>query len=142
MRQRDYLFEHEFLVRDSELDIQGVVNNANYQKYLEHARHRFLKRAGYDFASLHAEGILPVVTRIEMDYISPLRSDDSFVVRLDFRMKGRFRMVFDQWILKLPEFEPVVNAVVTGAVLQNSRPVPVPKDIIAACETLRSKGDS
>ena len=33
------LFRHEMKVRDYECDIQGVVNNANYQHYLEHARH-------------------------------------------------------------------------------------------------------
>lgn len=27
----------EFAVRDYELDFQGIVNNANYQHYLEHA---------------------------------------------------------------------------------------------------------
>lgn len=139
MTERQYLFELEFLVRDYELDIQGVVNNSVYQKYLEHTRHRFLIAAGYDFAALHEEGVSPVVTRVEIDYISPLRSNDLFVVRLDFRMKGRFRMVFDQWILKLPDFEPIVNAGITGAVLESGRPVPVPREIISACESLRKQ---
>ena len=32
----------EFEVRDNEIDIQGVVNNANYFIYMAHARHKFL----------------------------------------------------------------------------------------------------
>ena len=39
MDQPRYLHEHSFEVRDYECDLQGVVNNAVYMHYLEHARH-------------------------------------------------------------------------------------------------------
>ena len=34
-----YIFTHEMKVRDYECDLQGIVNNANYQHYMEHSRH-------------------------------------------------------------------------------------------------------
>jgi acyl-CoA thioester hydrolase len=34
-------FKLEFEVRDYEYDLSGVVNNAVYQNYLEHARHMY-----------------------------------------------------------------------------------------------------
>ena len=42
-------FEIELQVRDYECDIQGIVNNAVYQNYLEHCRHKFLNSVGLDF---------------------------------------------------------------------------------------------
>ncbi|NSW95739.1 MAG: acyl-CoA thioesterase, partial [Bacteroidales bacterium] len=42
MKPHQASFRLEFTVRDYECDLQGVVNNANYQHYLEHARHEYL----------------------------------------------------------------------------------------------------
>ena len=38
----NYIYELKMKVRDYECDLQGIVNNANYQHYLEHTRHEFL----------------------------------------------------------------------------------------------------
>ena len=46
------LFTLEFAVRDYECDVQGIVNNAVYQNYLEHTRHVFLKQHSIDFVAL------------------------------------------------------------------------------------------
>ena len=62
----EYEFSIEIEVRDYELDLQGILNNSVYQNYLEHCRHRYLKEIGLDFAALHAEGIDPVVSKIEI----------------------------------------------------------------------------
>ena len=54
----NYIYELPMKVRDYECDLQGIVNNANYQHYLEHTRHEFLLSAGVSFAGLHEkEGI-------------------------------------------------------------------------------------
>ena len=42
----NYIYELEMKVRDYECDLQGIVNNANYQHYLEHTRHEFLTSVG------------------------------------------------------------------------------------------------
>ena len=119
----------EFTVRDYECDLQGVVNNANYQNYLEHARHEFLISKGISFFQLHEEGIDLIVTKVEIDYKYPLRSRDKFIVRLTIQREGNVRLVFIQDIYRLPDEKPVAHAKVTGVATKKGRPVP-PGDLV------------
>jgi len=119
----DYVFETGMVVRDYECDLQGIVNNAVYQNYLEHARHEFLHSVGLDFAQLCADGIDAVVTRIELDYKAPLKPRDAFAVRLGMRKQGRLRFVFDQAIVRHADGKLILEAQVTGVLTQNGRPV-------------------
>jgi acyl-CoA thioester hydrolase len=121
--EENYLFSIEFAVRDYECDIQGIVNNANYQHYLEHARHEFLISRGISFTGLHEEGLDVIITRIEIDYKYPLRSRDKFVVRLNLRREGNIRVVFDQHIFRLPDEKPIVKASVVAVATKNGKPV-------------------
>ncbi len=129
MSESIYIHSLEFTVRDYECDIQGVVNNANYQHYLEHARHEYLISKGISFSGLHEEGLDLIVTRVEIDYKYPLRSHDKFVVKTSLRREGNVRLVFIQDIFRLPDEKPVIKARVTGAATRNGKPVP-PGDLI------------
>jgi len=124
------MFSVEFTVRDYELDLQGIVNNSNYQRYLEHARHEYLISKGIDFAKLHDEGQDLVVTRVEMDFKFPLKSRDKFRIVLRTEKEGNLKIVFHQQILRIPDDKIIVNAKVTGVSLKNGRPTR-PDSIIA-----------
>ncbi|MBU1369678.1 MAG: acyl-CoA thioesterase [Bacteroidetes bacterium] len=108
------LFTLGIKVRDYECDMQGVVNNANYQHYLEHARHEFLKTIGLDFARLNEEGILLVVKRIEMDYHFPLRSGDACEVSCQLERISPLRFGFVQQIIRTSDQKPIISARVIG----------------------------
>ena len=99
-----FIFEQEFEVRDYECDLQGIVNNAVYQNYMEHTRHQFIKTVGLDFAELHAKGIDAVAAKIEIAYKRPLRSGDKFVCKLALKKEG-IRYVFFQEIYRIPDME-------------------------------------
>jgi acyl-CoA thioester hydrolase len=116
-------FSLELKVRDYELDLQGIVNNSNYQQYLEHARHEYLFGKNIDFAKLHQEGIDLVVARIEMDYKTPLQSRDEFYVTVSPKREGNLKIVFEQNIYRKIDNKLVVMAKVTGVCLKNGRPV-------------------
>lgn len=114
-------------VRDYECDLQGVVNNAVYQQYLEHARHEFLKTKGVDFAACTRAGINLVVVRAELDYRQSLTSGDRFRVETAMRRQGRLRFAFHQRIVREAEGEveekTALDAVITGVALnEQGRP--------------------
>lgn len=99
---KKYIFEIEMKVRDYECDLQRVVNNANYQHYLEHARHEFLESVGANFGDLHDQGIDAMVARVEIDYKVSLTSGDRFAVRLNILREGA-KLVFLEDIYRLPD---------------------------------------
>ena len=115
-----YIYELKMKVRDYECDLQGIVNNANYQHYLEHTRHEFLLSAGMSFANLHEQGIDPVVARITISYKTPLRSGDEFVSKLYLKKEG-IKYVFYQDIFRASDNKVVVKATVDTVCVVNGR---------------------
>ncbi|HEY6873202.1 MAG TPA: acyl-CoA thioesterase [Geobacteraceae bacterium] len=122
-------FTLEMAVRDYECDLQGVVNNAVYQNYLEHARHEYLKAIGIDFAALAAQGINLVVTRIEIDYKISLTSGDRFVVEVRPERISPVRIGFRQEIYRLPDRKEAVRALVVGTALNAKGRPQLPKEL-------------
>ncbi len=117
------VFEIEMMVRDYECDMQGIINNAVYQNYLEHCRHEFLHEVGINFEQLCKDGIDAVVTRAEIDYKLPLKSRDVFVVKLGMHKQGRLRFVFDQIIIRKSDGKTMLEAQITGVLTRNGKPI-------------------
>ncbi|MBP5318631.1 MAG: acyl-CoA thioesterase [Paludibacteraceae bacterium] len=113
-------FELKFKVRDYECDLQGIVNNANYQHYLEHTRHEFLLSRGISFADLHQRGIDAVIARIELNYKSPLRSRDEFVSQVRVETDG-YKQIFHHEIIQIPENRVCVRAKAVNVCLVNGK---------------------
>lgn len=61
-------------------DCGGVVYYANYLKYFERARTRYLEERGLSVAELMNEGTAFVVVHAEVDYRSPARYGDTLVI--------------------------------------------------------------
>lgn len=120
MEPTDYIFTFEIAVRDYELDSEGIVNNANYLHYLELTRHEFCRWAGYSFKEMSADGIVPVLSRVEIDYKTPLRSGDTMLSCLWVEKKG-VRFVFHQDIYNKHTGDVAVNAVVSVVSLENGK---------------------
>lgn len=115
-----YLYILEMKVRDYECDLQGVVNNANYQHYMEHARHEFLESLGDNFSRMHEEGYDAFVARVEIDYKRSLRSGDYFWIGLNIHRDGP-RLVFDQDIIHKKDGQLAAHGVVSAVLVQDGR---------------------
>ena len=120
MENNDYIYTLEIAVRDYELDSEGIVNNAIYLHYLELTRHEFCRWAGYSFKEMSADGIVPVLNRVEIDYKTPLRSGDVMLSSLWVERKG-VRFVFHQDIRNKYTGEMAVSAVVSVVSLEDGK---------------------
>lgn len=117
---KKYIFELEMKVRDYECDLQCIVNNANYQHYMEHARHEFLESAGANFGELHKRGIDAVVAHVEISYKTSLTSGDRFVVKLNIAREG-VKLVFFQDIFRLPDNKLCARGRVESVCVENGQ---------------------
>ena len=123
------MFSLDFQVRDYECDLQGVVNNAVYQNYLEHARHEYLKGLGIDFAELAGRGINLVVIRAELDYKRSLLSGDHFRVTVCLEKLTPLRFAFMQQVVRRQDGLLMLQARITGTVLNAQGRPKIPGEI-------------
>jgi len=134
---RQYQFRLDFQVRDYECDLQGVVNNAVYQHYLEHTRHEFIKQLGLDFADLTRRGLNLVVIRAELDYKRSLRSGDRFWVGLILERISPLRYAFRQDIFLEPDSQLVLKAWIIGTGVNAKGRPELPEEISRVLEEAR-----
>ena len=106
-------------MRDYELDCEQIVNNANYFHYMEHTRHKFCSDAGLSFVEMHNQGLDAVVRKVEIEYISSLRGNETFLSCLRLERKGP-RFIFHQDIMR-PGGDLVCQAIVNVVVLKNGK---------------------
>ena len=120
MDRNRYVFTHDMKVRDYECDLQGIVNNANYQHYMEHASHEFLESLGLNFGRLHEPGIDAMVAKITIEYKLPLVSGDRFAVGINLQRQGA-KILFLQDIYRLSDGRLCTKGVVETICVQDGR---------------------
>ncbi len=95
------IFSIELEVRDYECDVQGIVNNAVYQNYFEHARHKFLQFKKLDFKEFTDRKINLVLIRSEIDYQFSLTCNNKFIVTVECQKLSKLKALFHQVIYLL-----------------------------------------
>ena len=117
---KSYLFQIEMKVRDYECDLQGVVNNANYQHYMEHTRHEFIESLGENFGAMHEKGVDAFVSRVDIRYKHSLRSGDKFLSCLNLRREG-VKLIFEQAIIRSSDGILAASGQVESVVVENGK---------------------
>ncbi|MFN7098442.1 MAG: acyl-CoA thioesterase, partial [Gammaproteobacteria bacterium] len=91
----------EAMVRDYEVDFQGIVNNANYYHYLDHARYLFFLKRNIDLKVFAANGINVVLVSSNVIFKSSLKLGDTFIVKTQLSKLSRIRLCFKQEVYSL-----------------------------------------
>lgn len=117
---KEYIFKLTDKVRDYECDLQGVVNNANYQHYMEHTRHEFLESLGENFGAMHDKGVDGFVSHVEIDFKTSLKSGDSYISCLNVYKKG-VKLVFEQDIYRASDGALATRGKVESVVVQDGK---------------------
>lgn len=119
-------------VRTYECDYAQVVNNANYLKFLEQARHLFTLQHNIDSVALAQQGIITVVAKVEIKFIRSLKVNDNFEIYTQVKEHTPMRVIFDQTIYKSNESnQPITQALTTVACIINGHPSIFPKEIFS-----------
>jgi acyl-CoA thioester hydrolase len=112
-------------------DAGGVVYYANYLKFMERARSEWLRAFGFEQDVLRDEaGIVFVVRRVEIDYLSPARFNDQLDVSVSLHEIGRASLGVQQTLTRGPT--RLASAQVTLACVDAARfkPVKIPASIL------------
>ena len=117
---KEYIFKLTDKVRDYECDLQGVVNNSNYQHYMEHTRHEFLESLGENFGKMHEKGVDGFVSRVEIQYKTSLKSGDSYISCLTAYKKG-VKLVFEQDIYRASDNALATKGIVESVIVENGK---------------------
>ncbi len=83
--------EHAYPVRVfyEDTDAAGIVYYANYLKFAERARTEAMRLLDLDHRRFaDTEGLVFVVRRVEVEYLTPARLDDALIVRTRFVAMG------------------------------------------------------
>ena len=117
---KEYIFKLTDKVRDYECDLQGVVNNSNYQHYMEHARHEFLESVGENFGAMHERGMDAFVSSVQIQFKHSLRSGDRYIPCLNVYKKG-VKLVFEQDIYREKDGVLATRGVVESVLVENGK---------------------
>lgn len=82
----------DFRVRYAECDAMGYLHHARYWEYFESARTELLRRNGFRYRDLEAEGVLFVVYKSACRYLLPVRYDDLVTVNVQVERITRTRV--------------------------------------------------
>lgn len=117
---KEHIYSLTLKVRDYECDLQGVVNNSNYQHYMEHTRHEFLESLGENFGAMHEKGVDAFVSRVDIQFKISLRSGDSFISTLNLYKSGP-KLIFDQYIYRHSDLKLAAKGKVEIVVVENGK---------------------
>jgi thioesterase III len=117
----------ETVVRSTEIDVNGHVNNAKFLEYLEWGREEFYERHGFDYHRLEQLETITVVVNININYRQPCHQGDRLRILTEPLHRGRTSFALAQRIER-SDGTAAADGVVTMATVdpgtRRARPLP------------------
>lgn len=118
-------------------DSGGVVYYANYLRFMERARTEYLRHFGFEQDQLIAdEGVIFAVRSIEVDYRRPARFNELLEVSACVLQRGGASITFHQEIRRNGDVLCSGKVKIASLEAGTMRPVPIPRKIVSAMETI------
>ncbi|NBC71445.1 YbgC/FadM family acyl-CoA thioesterase [Paenibacillus sacheonensis] len=117
----------EIVVRSTEIDVNGHVNNAKYLEYLEWGREEWYERSGLAYETFLAMGIQTVTVNININYRKECRQGDRLLITTEAERAGSTSYVLKQVIVNQAGErcgDALVTCVAMDAQARTSRPLP------------------
>ncbi|UJF32930.1 acyl-CoA thioesterase [Paenibacillus hexagrammi] len=109
----------DIIVRSTEIDVNGHVNNAKYLEYLEWGREEWYERAELPYDVFRAMGIQTVTVNININYRKECRQGEKLTVTCRPEQIGKSSYVLKQTILN-EQNEVCADALVTSVTMDSS----------------------
>jgi thioesterase III len=117
----------ETVVRCTEIDVNGHLNNAKYVEYLEWGREEWYERQGFPYDRLLGLGAITVVVNLNLNLRQPCRQGDRLRIATRPERRGRTSFALGQRIERA-DGTLVADAVVTLVTIdpdtRRARPLP------------------
>jgi YbgC/YbaW family acyl-CoA thioester hydrolase len=119
----------EIVVRCTEIDVNGHVNNAKYVEYLEWAREEWYDRHGFAYDRLKNLGAITVVVNVNLNFRQPCHQGDRLRVVTWPRGRGRTSFALAQRIERADGAAAADGVVTLVTVAPDTRrAVPLPEE--------------
>jgi thioesterase III len=103
----------DIIVRSTEIDVNGHVNNAKYLEYLEWGREEWYEQGGLHYDTFLAFGVQTVTVNININYRKECRQGDQLTIRTSPKSFGNKSYTLQQ-IITNQHGETVADATVTS----------------------------
>ncbi len=126
----------DIVVRPTEVDVNGHVNNAKYVEYMEWGREEWYERQGLAYDRLFALGAVTVTANLNLNFRRECRQGEVLVITTRPERLGRTSFVLRQEIRKRDgalAADGLVTMVTVDPATRKSRPVP--DELAAVCRS-------
>lgn len=109
----------DIIVRSTEIDVNGHVNNAKYLEYLEWGREEWYEQSQLSYETIGAMGIQTVTVNITINYKKECKQGDQLTVTCRPDKMGRSSYVLKQEIFN-KQGELCADALVTSVAMDST----------------------